>query len=242
MQEQNASSPLLTEIVSDITITVQMILALLEGIIMKVDLAALNAFPDIMNKEQMRIACHISKRTALFLLQYNLIPNETSGKKTRCYRIKKSDVISFILDREINPEKYIAPQDWYRYGNKVVKPYKIRIVPDVSIDDPRFRAYYEKKLNSLPDVFDVPTAAAFTGYNNRTVHSWIRCNKLKALSVRYKYMIPKSYFLDWVCSEEYNATNRKSKAHINMLWEISDSFKDPPERSKRNRTGNRRKD
>ena len=72
MQEQNASSPLLTEIVSDITITVQMILALLEGIIMKVDLAALNAFPDIMNKEQMRIACHISKRTALFLLQYNL--------------------------------------------------------------------------------------------------------------------------------------------------------------------------
>ncbi|MBQ2597493.1 MAG: ParB N-terminal domain-containing protein, partial [Oscillospiraceae bacterium] len=33
----------------------------------------LKEFPEIMNKEQMRIACHISKRTALYLLQFNLM-------------------------------------------------------------------------------------------------------------------------------------------------------------------------
>lgn len=48
---------------------------------MKVDITILNSCPDIMNKEQMRKACHISKRTALYLLQYNLIPNMTTGKK-----------------------------------------------------------------------------------------------------------------------------------------------------------------
>ena len=90
---------------------------------MKVDITILNSCPEIMNKEQMRKACHISKRTALYLLQFKLIPNETTGKKTRCYKIKKSDVIAFLLDREINPDKYIAPENWYRYGNEVVKPY-----------------------------------------------------------------------------------------------------------------------
>ena len=66
-------------------------------------------YSEIMNKEQLRKVCHISKYTALFILQSNLIPNTSSGKKTRCYAIKKSDIIHFINDREINPERYIAP-------------------------------------------------------------------------------------------------------------------------------------
>ena len=64
----------------------------------------------------MRIVCHISKRTALYLLQFGLIPSETTGKKTRCYKIKKFDVIAFMEDREVNPSKYIIPKtyliDW----------------------------------------------------------------------------------------------------------------------------------
>lgn len=52
---------------------------------MKIDYEEINKYPDVMNKEQMRIVCHISKRTALYLLQFGLIPNETTGKKTRCY-------------------------------------------------------------------------------------------------------------------------------------------------------------
>lgn len=192
---------------------------------MKVDITILNSCPDIMNKEQMRKACHISKRTALYLLQYNLIPNMTTGKKTRCYKIKKTDIIAFLLDREVNPDKYIAPENWYKYGNDAVKPYKIRILPDAIPDDTYLRTFYEQKLMSFPDVFDVHRAVEFTGYNVRTVHQWIRTQKLKALNMNYKYMIPKCYFLDWLCSPEYNSTNRKSKAHVNMLWEVSESLK-----------------
>ena len=53
-------------------------------------------YPEIMNKEQLRKVCHISKRTAHYLLQFNLIPHVCTGKKTRCYAIKKSDVIDFM--------------------------------------------------------------------------------------------------------------------------------------------------
>ena len=38
------------------------------------------------------------------IIQFNLIPHTCTGKKTRCYAIKKSDVIAFMNDREVNPE------------------------------------------------------------------------------------------------------------------------------------------
>ena len=141
-------------------------------------------------------------------------------KKTRCYAIKKSDVIAFMNDREVNPEKYIAPKNWYKYGSEMVRPYKIRIHPPCAKDEKKLRRYYESKLAALPDVMDVAAAVDFTGYNRRTVCQWIRVGKLKALALLQKYMIPKCYLIDWLCSDDYNNTNRKSRRHIDMLWEV----------------------
>lgn len=73
---------------------------------------------------------------------------------------------------------------------------------------------------TLPDVMDVAAAVDFTGYNRRTVCQWIRVGKLKALALLQKYMIPKCYLIDWLCSDDYNSTNRKSRRHIDMLWEV----------------------
>lgn len=178
--------------------------------VMKYDAKEFKKYPEIMNKEQMRIACHISKRTALYLLQFNLIPHTCTGKKTRCYSIKKSDVIAFMNDREVNPEKYIAPENWYKYGSVDVKAYKIRIQPQLPDDAKKIRRYYESKLSSHPDVMGVSEVVSFTGYNRRTVSQWIRLGKLRALVLPQKYMAPKCYLIDWLCSGEYNSTNRKS--------------------------------
>ena len=169
---------------------------------MKYDAKEFKRYPEIMSKEQMRIACHISKRTALYLLQFNLIPHTFTGKKTRCYAIKKSDVIAFMNDREVNPEKYIAPKNWYKYGGEIVRPYKIRIQPPCAKDEKKLRRYYESKLAALPDVMDVAAAVDFTGYNRRTVCQWIRVGKLKALSLLQKYMIHKCNLIDWLCSKD----------------------------------------
>ena len=187
---------------------------------MKYDAKEFKKYPEIMNKEQMRIACHISKQTALYLLQFNLIPHTCTGKKTRCYAIKKSDVIAFMNDREVNPEKYIAPKNWYKYGSEMVRPYKIRIHPPCGKDEKKLRRYYESKLAALPDVMDVAAAVDFTGYNRRTVCQWIRVGKLKALALLQKYMIPKCYLIDWLCSDDYNNTNRKSRRHIDCRTTI----------------------
>ena len=158
--------------------------------------------------------------TAKTLVRYGFADSHPriKCKKTRCYAIKKSDVIAFMNDREINPEKYIAPKNWYKYGSEMVRPYKIRIHPPCAKDEKKLRRYYESKLAALPDVMDV-AAVDFTGYNRRTVCQWIRVGKLKALALLQKYMIPKCYLIDWLCSDDYNNTNRKSRRHIDMLWE-----------------------
>ena len=141
---------------------------------MTYDAKELEQYPEIMNKEQLRKACHISKRTAHYLLQFNLIPHVCTGKKTRCYAIKKRDIIDFMINREVNPSRYIAPTGWYKYGNEDVKPYKIRIQPPLPGDPQKTRRYYESKLASYPDVIDVSAIVDFTDYNRHTVCEWIR--------------------------------------------------------------------
>lgn len=162
----------------------------------------------------------LSKRTAHYLLQFNLIPHVCTGKKTRCYAIKKRDVIDFMINREVNPSRYIVPTGWYKYGNEDVKPYKIRIQPPFPGDPQKTRRYYESKLASYPDVIDVAAVVDFTGYNRHTVCEWIRFGKLRALALQHKYMIPKCYLIDWLSTDEHNATTRKSRRHIDRLWEL----------------------
>ena len=179
--------------------------------------------PTIMNKEQLRAACHISKRTALYLLQSGLIPCETTGKKTRCYSIKKKDIIAFLKDREQNPTKYLPPENWYTYGseNSKNKPYTIRYLPNDKATKQQMEAYYNTKLAEHPDVLDVDTICKITGYNRRTVGAWCRNGKLKYIMSTPKYLIPKRFLIDFLISDTHNNTLRKSKKHLIAIWEIA---------------------
>ena len=67
-----------------------------------------------MNKDQFYRLCHISKSTALHLLKSGKVPCEWTGKKTRCYKIKKEDVRAYLEERAVYPELYSAPRGWVR--------------------------------------------------------------------------------------------------------------------------------
>lgn len=69
-----------------------------------------DSVPEVMNKEQFFRICHISKSTALHLLKSGKVPCEWSGKKTRCYKIRKEDVKAYLEERAIFPELYSAPK------------------------------------------------------------------------------------------------------------------------------------
>ena len=72
----------------------------------------LNQYPETVQKEQFRIICHISKRTARYLLQSGLVPCVQSGKKTRNYTINivyrfHNEIIEITLEDYLkeNPDK-----------------------------------------------------------------------------------------------------------------------------------------
>ena len=177
--------------------------------------------PDEMTLEQTRICCHIGKRTAAYLLQSGLIPCKMTGRKTRCYHVRKQDVIAFILDREKNPDRYIVPQNWTQ-GNPATK--RIRVLPPMP-DEAEKRCYYTKKLELVPDVIDVGVVCEITGYNRHTVCRWIENGRLKYLMRTNKFYIPKASLIDYICSEQYEASHRKSRQHIDALWEIHNANK-----------------
>ena len=54
------------------------------------------ACPEVMTKEQFRIACHISERKYKELLDNGVVPCEITGNKTWKYRIRKSDVLDYL--------------------------------------------------------------------------------------------------------------------------------------------------
>ena len=83
------------------------------------------------------------------------------------------------------------------------------------------QAFYEERLSVFQDVMDVREVVTFTGYNRLTVGEWICKARLKAMLYNGRYIIPKNYLLDWLCSEGYNRIIRKSEIHTGTLLEIA---------------------
>ena len=143
-----------------------------------------DSVPEVMNKEQFFRICHISKSTALHLLKSGKVPCEWSGKKTRCYKIRKEDVKAYLEERAIFPELYSAPKGWY--GTH----YVARLSKELPEDTLRqMHGYYEKLLRKYPDVVTVKDVVTLTGYTLTTVHKlvqpWVTESLPKGTEVLY---------------------------------------------------------
>lgn len=189
---------------------------------MKYSIEMFSDFPDEMNKEQLCQMCHIAKRTALWLIKGKLIPCRSSGKKTRCYSIKKSDVVIFLNEREKNPSKFLPPEKWYSQSGAACIPKPAE--PD-GISLASARSYYTRLLRNTKDVVDVKFVSELTGYTVHTVRGWITDRKLRAFALPGVYAVPKEYLINFLSSKAYNSIRRKSRKHIETLWSIKENDK-----------------
>ena len=125
--------------------------------------------PDILAKEQVRLLCHCSKRTALYYLKSGKLPCIYSGKKTRCYKIRKEDLMAFIEDREDHPEFYAVPDGWYKESGRTVRQH---YSSEIKIDGEDLHEYYRFLLKEYPDVLEVKKVSEITGKDlNRLIKS-----------------------------------------------------------------------
>lgn len=106
--------------------------------------------PDVLSKEDLRCLCHISKATALYLLKTGLIPSENTGKKTRCYKIKKTDVQYYLQNREVDPMLYALPEGW-----RTNQGLSIEMREYLSRTASALKVVHDIKWNELPSLLDV---------------------------------------------------------------------------------------
>ena len=88
--------------------------------------------------------CHISKKKAEWLIRSGLVPCEHTGRKTRCYRIKKDDVILWLKDYYEAPGKYRPPDDWYSVWMILTERKSLANLG---------KTYYSDKLSSHKKIF-----------------------------------------------------------------------------------------
>lgn len=179
-----------------------------------------NSVPDVMNKDQFYRLYHISKSTALHLLKSGKVPCEWSGKKTRCYKIKKEDVKVYLEERAVFPELYFAPRGWY--GNHYVARLSAEL-PEETLS--KMQEYYNQLLKKYKDVVTVQEVAFLTGYSKTTINNW--CNKgvLKSFRKGQIYYIPKVFLAEFFCSLTFRSITRKSLWHIQTLNDFQRQLK-----------------
>lgn len=171
----------------------------------------LTEYPEYITKEQMYRICHISKKTCLFLLQSGLVPNIDSGRKTRRYKIKTTDVLQYLRDRDDYPELYKAPDGFYKNAGCKKAPSFDEVFKKGDLIP--MRKYYEKCLISYPDVMSIEQVAEFTGYCKTSVRAWCSKQEVKCFLIRQRFQIPKECLLDFLVSKYFIGIAVKSDEH-----------------------------
>ena len=167
----------------------------------------LDSYPEYITKDQMYRICQISKRTCLFLLESGLVPNIDSGKRTRRFKIKTTDVVAYLQQREHSPSLFRPPNGYY--SKKQVSSSQAFSSTDID----NMRSFYSQLLQRYPDVMMVADVASFTGYHRNSVVIWCSKGYLKSYLVRQKYLIPKEYLLDFLQSDHFISIAVQSNKH-----------------------------
>lgn len=164
----------------------------------------LQGYPSYISKEQLCKICHISKRTALRLLEDGSIPCKSNGKQTRKFQIALADVEAFLLKRQarikINPRE---ARNVYRPMSAEMKSLLPHVVTDW--------------LKPYPDVLSVDEVVQITGYGSSSVVKWCKKEDLQHYCIGRKFFVPKTWLQEFMLSERFWGIHVKSHIHRQSL-------------------------
>lgn len=168
-------------------------------------------YPETISKEQMYKLCHISKRTALYLLDSGLVPARNTGKETHRYAIATADVVRYLKARKRDPAKFQPPANWYRDKNKPPPGQPLYALIQLK-NTAANRERLAKWLAHLPDALRAEDVRHITGYGHKKVDGWFHSGLLPSFNVRGKMLIPKAALIAFMLSTEFGGI-RVAKEH-----------------------------
>lgn len=136
-------------------------------------------YPEIVSMDQLRRILHFSKRKTRWMLDQGWIPCKDSGKKTRRFQIKREDIILFLEDYSLHPEKYPFPPGQFTSCQKP-KP----ALPAAAMQSEAYQKRLRRRWKRQPDALTRQQVAGLTGYSLSTVDHWFRSGRLQSIVCR----------------------------------------------------------
>ena len=190
----------------------------------------LDALPATITKDQFYRICHISKRHAKYLLDSGLVKCVDSGKKTRKYKIEIKDVLAYLIDREVDPEKYRAPAGYYignsgkpkRHIRRGQAPNPVVIFRFTEEEKPGLLAAWEAVAADYKDLMTTAEVCELTGYGTQTIYRWHSSKSITGFVIQRKLLISKMTLLEFLAGDTATKIVRKSSKHLSLLCQYAE--------------------
>ena len=182
------------------------------------DTTDLALLPTLISAGDLCRALHTNKQTAIAMIRSGLLPVIPEQRQNCCFSVSKSDLEALLRRLERCPE--LRPIFTETVAGGVPKPYKrrLRVLPPM-VPASVLRRYYETALADQPTLLNVHDICRITGYRRTAVRNWMLRGELRFLAKEPRYLVPKPWLIDYLCSEQYNQKSRKSDTHVCQLWE-----------------------
>ena len=183
----------------------------------------LEDYPNGMTKDQFYRVARINKQHAKYLLDSGLVPCINTGKKTRKYHIATHDVITYLCDREDNPEKYKVPMGFYIGKNGCSKRHPDKPATEIirfNFTEPEKTGLYtlwENLTVGYDDLLTTPEVSELTGYSAQSIQRWCNQKILVGFKIRGTLTIPRLAVVEFMSSDRATAIVRKSSKHLDLL-------------------------
>ena len=156
-----------------------------------------------------------------YLLDSGLVPCHDSGKKTRRYTIQTRDVVTFLCDREDNPDKYKAPKGLY-IGNsgKAKRRRSTTEIIRFHFTEPEKTGLYkewERLAANYDDLLTTSDVTELTGYSAQSIQRWCNQKILVGFQIRGKLLVPRLSIIEFMAGNRATAIARKSPKHLELL-------------------------
>ena len=184
----------------------------------------LEEYPNGMTKDQFYRVARINKQHAKYLLDSGLVPCINTGKKTRKYHIATHDVITYLCDREDNPEKYKVPTGFYIGKKRLLQA---ALGQACHRDYPTSILQSQKKQGCIPygknltvgydDLLTTPVVSELTGYSAQSIQRWCNQKILVGFKIRGTLTIPRLAVVEFMSGDRATAIVRKSSKHLDLL-------------------------
>ena len=173
------------------------------------------SYPNVLSLEAVRKILRISKRKAAWMLQNGIIKCENTGKKTRQYRVRLTDLFRYLDKYEQGDPSVMTPIGKFNAKKtKNVRPRTQKKIYSKPPDD--FRLWLEDEWYAESDLLLTQDIARITGYEHHTVQRWIKEKRIRSVWTQNLLISSKTWLIDFYCDDAYQIV-RKSDAHIDLM-------------------------